>query len=172
MPEAAGRVARARQDVVYPTPLRLLIPSLRINAPVQMVGLDDDGGMQSPSGPDSVGWFDQGFLPGTTGNAVIAGHVDWVDRAAVFWFVKTLVAGAEVDIVFDDGSTAAFTVDVVVDYPDNSTPLDDVFGPSDAPHLNLITCDGVFNYITHNYDHRTVVYTTMVQLPAQDYGGE
>ncbi|HZU78184.1 MAG TPA: class F sortase [Dehalococcoidia bacterium] len=161
-PAAHAATAQVRQDVDYPTPIRLQIPSLHIDAPIELLGVDDLGGMESPASPDDVGWFAPGFLPGTPGNAVIAGHVDWVDRAAIFWFVRDLQPGDEVDVLFDDGSFVSFAVDQVVDYPDGDVPMDEVFGPSDQSHLNLITCDGVFNRATHNYDHRTVVYTTQV----------
>lgn len=161
-----GRPASAQEDPgdtpPPPSPVRLMIPSLRIDASIEQVDYDDTGGMASPNRPDTVGWFSPGFRPGDPGNAVIAGHVDWVDRAAVFWFIKDLSAGDEVDVVYDDGSTAAFAVDEVVQYPDDTAPLDDIFGVSDQAHLNLITCGGIFNHATHNYDHRTVVYTTLI----------
>jgi len=145
---------------VLPMPVRLRIPILHINAPIEQVGMEDDGGMASPSGPDSVGWFAPGFRPGDPGNAVIAGHVDWVDRAAVFWFIKNLGPGDEIDVINDDGSSVAFTVDEIDAYNDDEAPMDQIFAASDTPHLNLITCGGTFNHVTHNYDHRTVVYAT------------
>ncbi len=149
-----------------PMPVRLVIPSLHIDAPIEDVAMDDDGSMGSPSTADSVAWFEPGFRPGDPGNAVIAGHVDWVDRAAVFWFVKDLSAGDEVDVVYDDGSQTAFTVDDVENYDDADIPMDEIFGTSDQPHLNLVTCAGVFSHVTHSYNQRTVVYTTLASLDA------
>jgi sortase A len=145
-----------------PAPVRLIIPSLRVNAPIQDVAFDDDGAMSSPSGPDNVAWFAPGFRPGDPGNAVIAGHVDWVDRAAVLWLVQNLGPGDEIDVVYDDGSSAAFAVDEVDSYDDSDAPMDQIFAASDVPHLNLVTCGGTFNRVTHNYDHRTVVYSTLI----------
>lgn len=149
-----------------PMPVRLVIPSLHIDAPIEDVGMDDDGSMGSPSTADSVAWFQPGFVPGEPGNAVIAGHVDWVDRAAVFWFVKNLGVGDEVDVVYDDGSQTAFTVDDVEQYNDVDTPLGEIFGTSDQPHLNLVTCAGVFSQVTHSYNQRTVIYTTLASVDA------
>lgn len=154
------------QDAPPPMPIELIVPSLHIDAPIEQVGLDDDGGMQSPSGPNSVAWFAPGFRPGDPGNAVMAGHVDWVDRAAVFWFVKNLSPGDEVDVNYDDGSSAAFSVDEVDVYNDDQAPMDQIFAAGDTPHLNLITCGGTFNRATHNYDHRTVVYTSLISPSA------
>ena len=118
--------------------------------------------MGSPSTADSVAWFADGFRPGDPGNAVIAGHVDWVDHLAIFWFLKNLGVGDEIDVVYDDGSSMAFAVDEIDVYDDTATPLDQIFAASDTSHLNLITCGGTFDRVTHNYDHRTVVYTTMI----------
>ncbi len=148
---------------IPPMPVRLVIPSLRLNASIEDVAFDEDGGMASPSGPDSVAWFAPGFRPGDPGSAVIAGHVDWVDRAAIFWFVKNLLPGDEIDVVYDDGTSVAFAVDEVDTYSDTDTPMDQIFAASDVPHLNLLTCGGIFDRSTHNYDHRTVVYTTLIQ---------
>jgi sortase (surface protein transpeptidase) len=149
-----------------PMPVQLVIPVLHIHAPIEDVGTDDDGSMGSPSTADSVAWFEPGFRPGEPGNAVIAGHVDWVDRAAVFWFVKNLSVGDEVDVVNDDGSQTAFTVDDVEQYDDVDIPMDEIFGTSDQPHLNLVTCSGVFSHVTHSYNQRTVVYTTLASVDA------
>ncbi len=162
-PAAVAGMDQEDPPPILPMPVRLVIPALHINASVEDVGFDLDGGMASPSGPDNVGWFAPGFRPGDPGSAVIAGHVDWVDRAAVFWFVKDLAPGDEVDVIYDDGSSAAFAVDEVDSYTDTDAPLDDIFAASDLPHLNLPTCGGIFNRLTHNYDHRTVVYTTLIQ---------
>ena len=159
----AQRVVRAQDGPPAPLPVELQIPAVQIDAPIWQVGEDDDGGMESPWSDSAVGWFAPGFVPGQPGNAVIAGHVDWVDHAAVFYFLKNLSPGDLVNVTMDDGSVLTFSVDEVDQYDDTDTPMDQIFGGSDLPHLNLITCGGVFDHSTHNYDHRLVVYTTLVQ---------
>jgi sortase A len=156
------RPALAQDEPPAPLPVELQIPALRIDAPIWQVGEDDSGGMESPWSDTAVGWFAPGFVPGQPGNAVIAGHVDWVDHAAVFYFLKNLTPGDLVNVVMDDGSVLTFAVDEVDQYDDGDTPMDRIFGNADQPHLNLITCGGVFDRSTHNYDHRLVVYTTLV----------
>ncbi len=158
-----ARPARAQDEPPAPLPVELQIPAAHIDAPIWQVGEDDSGGMESPWSDTAVGWFAPGFLPGQPGNAVIAGHVDWVDHAAVFYFLKNLSPGDLVNVAMDDGSVLTFAVDEVDQYDDGDTPMDQIFGDSDQPHLNLITCGGVFDHSTHNYDHRLVVYTTLVQ---------
>ena len=158
----AQRPALAQDEPPPPLPVELQIPAVHIDAPIWQVGEDDDGGMESPWSDTAVGWFAPGFVPGQPGNAVIAGHVDWVDHAAVFYFLKNLAPGDQVNMTMDDGSVLTFAVDEVDQYDDGDTPMDQIFGSSDQPHLNLITCGGVFDHSTHNYDHRLVVYTTLV----------
>lgn len=155
--------ALAQDEPPTPLPVELQIPAAHIDAPIWQVGEDDDGSMQSPWSDTAVGWFAPGFVPGQPGNAVIAGHVDWVDHAAVFYFLKNLSPGDLVNVTMDDGSVLTFSVDEVDQYDDTDTPMDQIFGDSGQPHLNLITCGGVFDHSTHNYDHRLVVYTTLVQ---------
>src|ERR1035437_3088718 len=55
-------------------PIRLKIPKINADAPVEYVGLAPDGSMGVPAGPNNVGWFDLGPRPGNIGSAVIAGH--------------------------------------------------------------------------------------------------
>jgi len=157
------RPALAQDEPSGPLPVELQIPSLHIDAPIWQVGEDDGGGMESPWSDTAVGWFAPGFVPGQPGNAVIAGHVDWVDHAAVFYYLKNLSPGDLVNVVMDDGGVLSFAVDEVDQYDDTDTPMEQIFGNSDQPHLNLITCGGVFDHSSHNYDHRLVVYTTLVQ---------
>jgi 5'-nucleotidase len=43
-------------------------------------------------------------------------------------------------------------------YPIESAPLQTIFGPSNEPHLNLITCGGTFNRASQIYNKRLVVF--------------
>ena len=145
-------------------PIALKIPKIGVDAPIESVGLDSGGAMGSPSNPFWTGWFDQGILPGEPGNAVIDGHLDWATvGAAVFWNLRKLGPGDKVEVEMPLKRILTFVVTHSASYPYNNAPLNEIFGPTDIPNLNLITCNGVFDRTTRNYNQRLVVFTRLAQ---------
>ncbi|HLY67145.1 MAG TPA: class F sortase [Chloroflexota bacterium] len=144
-----------------PLPKELLIPAIHVDAPVEQVGTTPDGVMDVPKQWNDVGWFDQGYLPGQQGHAVIAGHLDSTTDKAVFWELNKLKPGDQVIVDENDGSQLTFDVTGSDVYPYNQAPLQQIFGPADTPMLNLITCNGTFDQGSKNYDKRLVVHTKL-----------
>lgn len=145
-------------------PKRLSIPKLGIDAPVEYVGMDAKGNMDVPKNDNNVAWFEPGFRPGTKGNSVMAGHLDTRTGApAVFYKLDTLEKGDRILVRGADGSSKTFIVTHKATYPYNEFPLVEVFGPSDTPRLNLITCEGRFDSTARNYSHRVVVYSELTE---------
>jgi hypothetical protein len=163
-------------------PLELKIPSLEVNAPVFGVGLTSGNEMDAPKGPigDSVWhtafWYRGSGIPGESGTATIAGHVnDPLGRPEIFANLQDLQPG---DLIFIHYTTSnidiTFTVDQVKVYSlqESSDPavLAQIYGtgpvngtePQPAPdglsHLTLITCAG--NIVNGQFDHHVVVYAT------------
>lgn len=149
------------------TPLRLRIPAIGVSAAVEKVGVASDGTMGIPSDEWDVGWYKQGYLPGANGNSVIDGHLDWTHGPAVFWNLAKLNIGDAIYVSDSKGVERKFLITNMVAYPYNNAPLNAIFGPANAAHLNLITCDGVFNHTTHNYNKRLVVFTTLASVAQQ-----
>lgn len=86
-------------------PQRLLIPSLRITAPVRVVAVDAQGNMESPATTWETAWYASGPRPGQVGNAAIAGHVDFAGVGpAVFWSLRALDPGDAVWVIDDTGA--------------------------------------------------------------------
>lgn len=142
-------------------PVYLTIEKLNIvSAPVQPVGLDANGLMEVPKTADSVVWYKPGATPGASGNAVIAGHFDWVDGPAVFYHLQELTQGDTITVTDTNNQSWQFTVTHTVSYPSGDIPLSEVFGESSDIRLNLITCDGTLDSTTKTYQNRVVVYTT------------
>lgn len=140
------------------TPERLEIPSLKINTNIESVGLTASGELEVPKNSNDVGWYQLGPKPGEIGNAVIDGHLDTPDSAAIFWNLKKLKAGAEIDVFDQQGRKTAFQVSSMQSYDLDKAPMDQIFGASDNVNLNLITCDGTWNEATHTYTKRLIVY--------------
>jgi sortase (surface protein transpeptidase) len=143
----------------FPLPLRVRIPRIKVNAPIQAVGVNPDGTMSAPPSPGVVAWYGYGAPPGEPGASVLAGHVDSVRGPAVFWSLQDLQAGDPIDIDLVGGVTLRFVVVQTAWYVPAAAPLATIFGTGGDPRLNLITCGGVFDHALHAYDKRLVVFT-------------
>ncbi|MCA1066251.1 class F sortase [Rossellomorea aquimaris] len=145
------------------TPAVLSIPKLDLEAPIKEFGLDKEGNMEVPDNGKDVAWFEPGFQPGERGNAVLAGHVDDEKQPAVFYELKELEPGDEIHLQDENGERLTFVVMEKVAYQKDDAPLRNIFGPSQKPRLNLITCTGYFDREIRNYVERLVVYTELVE---------
>lgn len=142
-------------------PVRVIVPSLGVDASVEQVGVDAEGNMATPDDPWNTAWYAPGVRPGQAGNAAIAGHVDYhTIGPVVFWDLNKIAVGAEVLVVTSSGQTLRFTVRGGEYYRPQNAPLEEIFGATSSVNLNLITCGGTFNPVTREYDQRYVVFTT------------
>jgi len=154
---AALRTARS-------VPLTLTIPAIGLSVPVGTLGLDADGTVQVPTSTQATGWFRLGPTPGEIGSAVILGHVDSYLGPGVFFQLRTLAAGDQVDVGLSDGVTVRFTVDAVVMYSKQQFPAQRVYGSHGASALQLVTCGGVFDHQTGSYLSNIVAYTSLTAV--------
>lgn len=161
VPNSTG--ARASSHAGSPdAPVRLLIPSLNVDAAVQDVGVNSDGNMRAPTNFTDVAWYEYGPAPGETGSAVVDGHVDnGLGLDGVFKHLNALKAGDDIYVTARNGSRLHFVVSDVELYPYNAAPSDLIFGQNDTARLNLITCDGAWVSGQRTYDHRLVVFSKL-----------
>ena len=146
-------------------PQTISIPKINVQATVESVGMDSQGRMDVPKNAVDTAWYNPGFRPGTKGSAVIDGHYDRATGApAVFWNLKLLTSGDTIIVTDNNGKKYTFSVTQVAKYPDNNFPLTQVFAASDTPLLNLITCNGVWDKVAHNYSDRLVVYSKLISV--------
>ena len=148
-------------------PVAIDIPSIGAHAQVVPLGEDDDGTMQAPIDPDTVGWYELGAGIGAPGNALLDGHVDWGGRLRVFGRLRQLEPGDEVHITDASGSVFRYAVDWTRLYQAESAPLDEIFEQGPAEEITLITCGGQFDTSSHMYVARWVVRAHRVD-PAAD----
>jgi LPXTG-site transpeptidase (sortase) family protein len=141
----------------------LRIPAARVSAQIEAVGKAANGTMAVPANANHVGWFSFGVEPGVIGNAVIAGHLDTSASAdGVFRNLNNLKAGDDVYVNEGQRGIKHFKVSEVKTYSADNAPLNDIFGPADKARLNLITCAGKWDEKSHQYSHRLVVYSELV----------
>jgi LPXTG-site transpeptidase (sortase) family protein len=160
----ADEVAYAQVPIPFPTangvrPTRLIIPAIKLQDPVQNMGVTGNGELDVPNGmTKNVGWYAAGTLPGDAGSAVMDAHV-----YAAFVNLHKVKVGDDVYVQTDNGRTLRFVVNDVETYALASVPVDKLFNQDGARNLNLITCAGKFNKQLSTYDHRLVVYATLAQ---------
>jgi len=137
---------------------RLVIPEIGVDAPVIVGGIDANGRMQVPDGPEDVAWYDFTARPGQAGNIVLSGHLDRRNYGpAVFARLRELTLGDLVELRLEDGSTYQYVVTQSVAYEAEGAPVQEIVGPTSRETLTLITCDGTFNGASMTYSHRLVV---------------
>ncbi|MGY6018510.1 class F sortase [Streptomyces spinosirectus] len=149
-------------------PTSIRIARIGVDAPLIGLGADQAGHLQTPPTGDSnlAGWYEDGTPPGSTGNAVIAGHVDTPRGRAVFYALGVLHKGDTIAVTRADRSTAEFSVYGVEVYAKNDFPNERVYGTTQQPELRVITCGGGYTKAT-GYQGNVVVYARLAKaVPA------
>jgi sortase family protein len=147
-------------------PIRIVIPSIGVRAPVHGVGRDDSGGIAVPSLrlTNEAGWFDEGPTPGQYGPAILVGHVDTKDRPAVFANLDDLQAGARIEVTRRDSRVAVFEVNSVETFSKSSLPVARVYNDYSRPALRLITCGGAWVGGQLGYASNVIVFASLVSV--------
>jgi sortase (surface protein transpeptidase) len=145
-------------------PVKIQIPSIGVSAPIEQVGLLTNGEVQTPSLTvhNLTGWYKYGPTPGEDGASVILGHVDDYKGLSVFYYLKDLAKGDQIDVTLADGITANFVVDGLQKASKDDFPTQQVYGKIGYPGLRLITCGGSFDSATGHYDDNIIVYAHLV----------
>jgi LPXTG-site transpeptidase (sortase) family protein len=144
-----------------PSPTRLLIPRIGVNATIEARGLDPNRNMSTASDFHDVAWYDLGPKPGEPGNALINGHVNWWTGTAVFTRLSELRAGDRVTVVRKDGTQVTFKVTARRVVAANAR-IASLFASSRVATLTLITCTGTWDPRTFSDTNRLLVSAVRV----------
>jgi hypothetical protein len=165
--QAAGGVDAARgfRSVrgyrATPVPVRLVIPRIQVASPLDRLGRAPNGTVEVPSRWEVPGWYAPGPRPGDPGSAVILGHVDSKAGPAVFYRLRELRRGDQVEVTRADGSSVRFVVQRTASYDKQRFPTDAVYYPTLTSMLQLVTCGGQFDAATGHYRSNIIVFATM-----------
>lgn len=155
----APATVTAQPQGMRPTHLR--IPSIDVSATVTSLGIRPDRTVEVPGDPDQAGWYRLGSRPGESGSAVILGHVDSTKGPAVFYRLRSLTAGDEVDVQSSDGSVVRFAVSSIATYANADFPARKVYRTAGRPGLALVTCGGSYDAARGGYQANVVVYAVL-----------
>ena len=161
-------------------PLRMVIETIKVDAPIVELGLDGGGVPQVPLNGKDVAWYNFSTKPGAGGNAVFAGHVNWAGAIGAFGRIDRLDTGDTIRLIADDGRE--FRYEVVANYDvDPSDPESlKVMAPTPTDTITLITCGGTWipdrsERFGGEYTNRTIVQAELVDsslaVPSQISGG-
>lgn len=144
-------------------PTSVKIPKIGAESSLLAVAVKTDGSISVPSvhTPMQAAWYKLSPVPGDVGPAIVLGHVDGDKKPGIFYKLKDLVPGDEVDVDRSDGRKLKFVVDRVTQVPKDTFPREAVYGNSDKPELRLITCGGAFDHAEHSYQDNIVVYANL-----------
>jgi hypothetical protein len=144
-------------------PMRLLIPSIGVDAPFTDLAIGPSGQLNAPPADDTnlVGWFTDGPSPGERGTAIVAGHLDTKTAPAVFANLSTLTPGKEIRINRANGRTVTFVVYAAENFPQDDFPDDLVYADTPDAQLRLITCGGSYDRSRQRYMDNTVVFARL-----------
>ncbi|SNT00409.1 Sortase family protein [Geodermatophilus pulveris] len=158
LPPVTVRDAAPTVAAAAPAPARLRVPGLGIDAPVDPVGVRDDGQMAIPDDVDRVGWYRFGPVPGDAGSAVVAGHVDDREQGlGELAPLRTADVGTEVEVTDAAGTATRWRVASREEVVKQALPLDRLFAREGAPRLVVVTCGGEFLPEYGSYESNVVV---------------
>lgn len=149
----------SKDQIETELPIHLRIPKINVDASVESVGLTPDGAMGIPSGPATVSWYNLGPRPGEMGSAVMSGHYGWKNNIpAVFDNLSSLQKGDQIYVEDENEVTTIFVVSDIQLYDKNANDLK-VFSSNDGrAHLNLITCEGIWDKAQKSYSNRLIIF--------------
>jgi len=137
---------------------RILLPSVGIDAPISVKGIDSNGVMEVPDGPWDVSWYDFSARPGSGSNAVFSGHLDYYDiGAAVFWRLRELIESDLIQVRLSDGVVYDYQVIAMENVDAATADIGTIVGATEQEVITLITCAGTFDASTGQYDKRLIV---------------
>jgi LPXTG-site transpeptidase (sortase) family protein len=142
------------------TPVRLVIPSIHLDATIEARGLDSKRNLDTARDFRDVAWYDLGPAPGQPGDAVMNGHVNWWTGNAVFTYLSRVRVGDRVEVVRADGTSVWFRITAKRVVAANAR-IASLFAPSPVATLTLITCTGAWDPLTLSDTHRLLVSATL-----------
>ncbi|MCE0488398.1 class F sortase [Ornithinimicrobium sediminis] len=139
-------------------PVGLRVPSVDLDAPLDQVGVRDDGLMEIPDDGDRAGWYRYGPTPGDDeGSAVLAGHVDTQEGLGAMAALMDVGMDAEVEVEMDDGTVHRYRVVGRQTIEKDELPVTELFDRSGPARLTLVTCGGPWRYEASSYRDNVVV---------------
>ena len=151
-------------------PVGVAIDELGVRAPVDPVGIYEDGSVEIPEDVSRVGWYRFGSDPAQgEGSTVIVGHRDGFDQGAgAFYSIAGLDIGDAIEVELADGSLREYEVVAREVVAKDLLPTSDLFAENGPERLTLISCIGYFDRDGDGYRENVVVTAVPVVVGESD----
>lgn len=161
-PTGAPAVSPATEQVVADPshPVRMIISSIGVNAPVEGLGTTPEGLIAVPKAYGLVGWYNKSSIPGKPGPTVLVGHYAG-GNGAVFDKLANLNDGDLITTTDGRGKSLTYRVIAKNEYQKDNVPMAQIFKSSKESRLEIITCAGKWQSKT--YSNRLVVTAELVK---------
>ncbi|GAC1323333.1 MAG: class F sortase [Chloroflexota bacterium] len=163
-PSASAATSRARYFDPVPSgwPVLVTVPRIGVRAPIEALALNQKNDFHAPYKWGDVVWYNRGPRPGDLGRSDIFGHLDSLCCPAVFYKLRNLRKGDHVYVVYRSGQALEFQVWWQAVYSNAKMPYNWMFGRTSDRGIMLMTCTGAFHRDGTGYDHKLLVYATLV----------
>lgn len=144
-------------------PRFIRVAKLGVEARVLRLGVTANNELDAPNNIYDVGWYEGSSKPGKHGAMLVDGHVHGPTTPGVFYGLKDLVAGDNIEVERGDGKKFTYKVVKSETYDANNVDMNAalVSAEQGRPGLNLITCTGNVNYAESSYDQRIIVFAVL-----------
>ncbi len=156
------RIDPAIEPSTAKQPAYVSIKSIGASSEIVALGLEPDGSLEVPVDFNVIGWFTGSVEPGEPGAAVFAGHAASHNGPGIFKNLEKLKPDDHVRVARNDGALLSFAVTRIDTFPKDYFPTEQVYGPTSARELRLITCGGKFDTELGSYTSNVVVYATLI----------
>lgn len=165
VPDVPVRSAAGLPEVeTVSPPVRVAVPALDADLPVDAVGVAPDGQMEIPEDAARAGWYRYGPTAGAEeGATVIAAHSgSFITAYGPLRDLVELEPGDRIEVTREDGQVLEYAVESARLIPKTTIDLSEHFRRDGEHRLVLITCDGVWQDDVQSYTDNTVVTATLV----------
>lgn len=160
------------QNIIYKKPVNsnisvlksksvphLKIPKIGVNVFLEKVGITTNGILDVPKNFINAGLYALWPFPWEKGNAVIDGHYGWINKKwAVFNNLYKLKKWDNIYVYDSKWNIIIFVVNIIKIYKQNENTTD-IFNSNDSKaHLNIITCQWIWDKYKKSYPNRLVVF--------------
>ncbi|GAA1172786.1 hypothetical protein GCM10009584_12190 [Ornithinimicrobium humiphilum] len=158
VPPTYRSASLAERPARDPAPVRLRVPSVGLDVPLDAVAVAADGQMEVPDDASRAGWYRHGPPPGSAaGSAVVAGHVDDPTGPGAFLALTEAAEGDDVLVDLEDGTTVRYRITARETVAKPELAVDDLFRRDGPSVLRLVTCTGEWSRATGHYTDNLVL---------------